>query len=65
MRLEATNKNVRGGLNKPPPLTGRVNVYPTFMDHYMNKENISINNSKFYCQLNLRALKGLIDLNFF
>ena len=24
MRLEATNKNVRGGLNKPPPLTGRV-----------------------------------------
>ena len=42
-----------------------LNVYPTFMDHYMNKENISINNSKFYCQLNLRALKGLIDLNFF
>ena len=26
MRLEATNKNVRGGLNKPPPLTGRVKV---------------------------------------
>ena len=25
MRLEATNKNVRGGLNKPPPLPGRVN----------------------------------------
>ena len=24
MRLEATNKNVRGGLNKPPPLPGRV-----------------------------------------
>ena len=25
MRLEATNRNVRGGLNKPPPLPGRVN----------------------------------------
>ena len=24
MRLEATNKNVRGGINKPPPLPGRV-----------------------------------------
>ena len=27
MRLEATNKNVRGGgLNKPPPLPGRVKL---------------------------------------
>ena len=24
MRLEATNKNVKGGLNKAPPPTGRV-----------------------------------------
>ena len=27
MRLEATNKNVRGGLNKPPPLPGRVKIW--------------------------------------
>ena len=27
MRLEATNKNVRGGLNKPPPLPGRVKLF--------------------------------------
>ena len=26
MRLEATNKNVRGGLNKPPPSQGGLNV---------------------------------------
>ena len=32
MRLEATNKDVRGGLDKPPPLPGRVKRPPNIGD---------------------------------